>query len=126
MGTMHTRRSFLGKGLTVLSAAATMPLFLQRTVRAINNPADAPLTQTAAGVGEKILVVIQLSGGNDGLATVCPVDNDDYRRARPQLAITKGLDLSKEKGLILHPALNAFKHLYDAGQMAIIDRKSVV
>jgi uncharacterized protein (DUF1501 family) len=120
MGTMHTRRSFLGRGLTVLSAATTMPLFLQRTVHAINNPADAPLTQSAAGVGEKILVVIQLSGGNDGLSTVCPVDNDDYRRARPQLAVTKGLSLGATSGVVLNPLLTAFKDLYDAGNMAII------
>ncbi len=86
MGTMHTRRKFLTRGLTVLSAATTMPLFLQRTVIALNNPADLPLTQTAMGQGEQILVVIQMSGGNDGLATVAPLDNDDYRRARPVLA----------------------------------------
>ncbi len=80
MGTMHTRRIFLKRGMTVLSAAATMPAFLQRTVHALNNPADMPLTQAAAGEGEQILVVIQMSGGNDGLSTVIPLDNDDYRR----------------------------------------------
>src|SRR5215510_10811261 len=91
MNTMHTRRVFLKRGLTVLSAATTMPLFLQRTVQALNNPADAPLTQAAMGIGEQILVVIQMSGGNDGLSTVIPLDNDDYRRARPQLAIAQNL-----------------------------------
>src|SRR3954469_23131725 len=100
MSTMHTRRVFLKSGLTMLSAAATMPLFLQRTVFALNNPADAPLTQTAAGQGEQILVVLQLSGGNDGLATVFPLDNDDYRRARPSLSMMQGLAL--DKGVALH------------------------
>ena len=46
---LHTRRSFLQRGLTVLSAAVTMPQFLQNTVYALNNPADQPLTQAAAG-----------------------------------------------------------------------------
>jgi uncharacterized protein (DUF1501 family) len=97
-----------------------MPLFLQRTVHAMNNPADMPLSQNAMGIGEKILVVIQLSGGNDGLATVWPVDNDDYRKARPQLALTKGLSLGKDSGVSLHPSLTAFKDLFDAGEMAVI------
>ncbi len=121
MSTLHTRRIFLRRGLTVLSAATTMPLFLQRTVYALNNPKDSPLTQSAAGEGEQILVVIQLSGGNDGLATVIPLDNDDYRRARPQLAITKDLlTLGKNNSIALHPNLTAIKDLYDAGHCAVI------
>jgi uncharacterized protein (DUF1501 family) len=119
MESMHTRRIFLKRGLTVLSAAATMPAFLQRTVYALNNPADMPLTQAAAGIGEQVLVVIQMSGGNDGLATVIPEDNDDYRRARPQLAVTNNL-LRLGKGIALHPDLTSFKELYDAGHMAVI------
>ena len=119
MSTMHTRRVFLKRGLTVLSAAATMPLFLQRTVYALNNPADAPLTQAAMGQGEQILVVIQMSGGNDGLSTVIPLDNDDYKRARPQLAIAQNL-LNVGKGIALHPDLTSFKDLFDAGQMAVL------
>src|SRR5689334_7291007 len=110
--TLHTRRIFLKRGLTVLSAAATMPTFLQRTVYALNNPADMPLTQSAMGIGEQILVVIQLSGGNDGLATVIPEDNDDYRRARPQLSQMQNLH-RLGKGITLHPDLTSFKDMYD-------------
>jgi len=121
MSNLHTRRVFLQSGLTVLSAATTMPLFLQRTVFALNNPADKPLTQAAAGQGEKILVVVQLSGGNDGLSTIVPLDNDDYRKARPQLALAKDLlTLGKNKNVALHPSLTAFKDLFDAGEFALI------
>ncbi|MGN6368083.1 MAG: DUF1501 domain-containing protein [Phycisphaerae bacterium] len=121
MKTMHTRRHFLKRGLTVLSAATTMPLFLQRTVSALNNPHDLPLTQAAMGQGEQVLVVIQLSGGNDGLATVAPVDNDDYRKARPRIALTQNLlSLGKNSGVALHPDLVSFKELFDQGQMAVI------
>ena len=119
MDTMHTRRVFLKRGLTVLSAATTMPLFLQRTVYALNNPADMPLTQSAMGQGEQILVVIQMSGGNDGLSTVIPLDNDDYRRARPQLAIAQNL-LNLGHGVALHPDLTSFRELFNQGQMAVI------
>ncbi len=51
MGTMHTRRKFLTRGLTVLSAATTMPLFLQRTVLALNNPADHAIDAGGDGAG---------------------------------------------------------------------------
>ncbi|HVT80520.1 MAG TPA: DUF1501 domain-containing protein [Phycisphaerae bacterium] len=119
MGVMHTRRVFLKRGMTMLSAAATMPLFLQRTVHAMANPLDMPLTQAAAGEGEQILVVVQMSGGNDGLSTVIPLDNDDYRRARPQLAIAQNL-LNLGKGIALHPDLVSFKEMFDAGTMAVI------
>jgi uncharacterized protein (DUF1501 family) len=105
--------------MTVLSAAVTLPMFLQRTVYALNNPADMPLTQAGAGQGQQILVVIQLSGGNDGLATVIPLDNDDYRRARPQLAIAQNL-LALDHGVALHPDLVSFKDLFDAGQLAVL------
>ena len=120
MDTMHTRRVFLGRGLTVLSAAYTLPLFVQRTATALNRPGDLPLTQTAAGRGgSEVLVVLQMSGGNDGLSTVIPLNNDDYRRARPTLsAMQQVLPLNGEVGL--HPDLVSFKQLYDAGQMAVI------
>ncbi|HVX84300.1 MAG TPA: DUF1501 domain-containing protein [Phycisphaerae bacterium] len=120
MDTMHTRRTFLTRGLTVLSAATTMPLFIQRTCLALNNPHDLPLTQTAMGIGEQILVCVQMSGGNDGLSTVIPLDNDDYHRARPTLgAIPNPLALDKS-GVALHPGLAGLKEIYDGGHLAVI------
>src|SRR5688500_16103343 len=58
--------------------------------------------------GNKVVVVLQLSGGNDGLNTVIPVRNDIYYRSRPKLGIQKekALSLTDEAGL--HPALTAF------------------
>jgi uncharacterized protein (DUF1501 family) len=72
-------------------------------------------------VGNKVLVVIQLSGGNDGLNTVIPVRNDIYYSRRPMLAISrdKTLALNTEAGL--HPSLTNLKTLYDEGCLAILN-----
>ena len=80
-----TRRVFLHRGLTMLAVGATVPTFLDQTVMAIANPLDTPLTQQPSGKDGKILVVVQLSGGNDGLNTVIPYGDDAYHRARPAI-----------------------------------------
>ena len=71
--------------------------------------------------GNKVVVILQLSGGNDGLNTVIPTRNDIYYRSRPRLGIKreKALTLTDEIGL--HPALPAFKAMYDDGSLAIIN-----
>ncbi|MCX6214789.1 DUF1501 domain-containing protein [Spirosoma sp.] len=69
----------------------------------------------------KILVVVQLSGGNDGLNTVIPYRNDIYYRERPTIAIRpeKVLQLNDEIGL--HPAMEPLKALYDDGLLTVIN-----
>ncbi len=69
----------------------------------------------------KILVVVQLSGGNDGLNTVVPYRNDIYYRERPTIAIKpeKVLQLNDEIGL--HPAMGPLKALYDEGLLTVIN-----
>ncbi len=71
--------------------------------------------------GNKVIVIIQLSGGNDGLNTVIPIANDIYYKQRPRLGIKKenSLVLTNEVGL--HPALTAFQDLYNEGNMAIMN-----
>jgi uncharacterized protein (DUF1501 family) len=66
-------------------------------------------------------VILQLSGGNDGLNTVIPVRKDLYYKARPRLGIekTKALMLGDEAGL--HPALTGLKELYDDGSLGILN-----
>ncbi|MFY7910744.1 MAG: DUF1501 domain-containing protein, partial [Emticicia sp.] len=70
---------------------------------------------------DKILVVIQLSGGNDGLNTIVPYRNDIYYKSRPSIAIQseKVLKLNDEVGL--NPAMESLRALYDNGQMSIIN-----
>lgn len=71
--------------------------------------------------GNKVVVVLQLSGGNDGLNTVIPYRNDLYYKARPKLGIerSKALTLTDEVGL--NPALKGFKDLFDSGNLAILN-----
>src|SRR4029078_3747252 len=71
--------------------------------------------------GNKVLVVLQLSGGNDGLNTVIPVRNDLYYSARPRLGIQRASALSLTDEVGIHPALTSFKELYDDGGLGILN-----
>ena len=97
-----------------LGSLATASLFVPRYLKAFESPRMVP-------PGNKILVVLQLSGGNDGLNTVIPVRNDIYYSSRPKLGIKKedALLLTDEVGL--NPALAAFKDLYDEGSLGILN-----
>src|SRR5688572_16669769 len=80
-----TRRVFIQKGLTMLAVGATVPTFLDETVMALVNPTDTARTQQPSGKDGEILVIVQLSGGNDGLNTIVPYADDVYHRVRPAL-----------------------------------------
>jgi len=70
---------------------------------------------------DKILIVVQLTGGNDGLNTVVPYENDLYYNARPQIAIKKNEVLKLNNQLGLNPKMLGFKELYDNGNMCLIN-----
>ena len=95
-----------------MGTIATGSLFLPRLLQG---------SQLLQQSGNKVLVVLQLSGGNDGLNTVIPVRNDVYYQLRPQIAIsrTESLPLNDEVGL--NPHLPFLKTLYDAGDLAILN-----
>ena len=63
------------------------------------NPLDTPLTQQPSGKDGKILVIVQLSGGNDGLNTVVPYADDAYHRARPQHRATTAKRRAEDRRL---------------------------
>ncbi|HRK31645.1 MAG TPA: DUF1501 domain-containing protein [Tepidisphaeraceae bacterium] len=117
---LSTRRLFLQRGLTLLAAGGTIPTFLDNTALAMMQAADGARTQAATGKNGKILVIVQLSGGNDGLNTVVPYADDAYHRARPALA-HKAADVLKINDYIgLHPNLAPVKELFDDDMMAIV------
>src|SRR5207302_3928543 len=111
----------LRKGLTIVAAGATAPMFLTRTALALNNAWDQSLTASAAGRADGPgLVVVQLGGGNDGLNTVVPYAHDDYYRARPRLALRRESVLRVPDDVGFHPGLAPHKALYDAGRVAVV------
>jgi uncharacterized protein (DUF1501 family) len=107
-----SRRKFLATvagGSAVVSLSGPLPRFL----------AQAAAAETATG-GDTILVVVQLTGGNDGLNTVVPFRLDAYRKARPKLAIPAG-DVLKVNDLIgLHPSMRGLTDLLNDGKLAIV------
>jgi len=115
---IHTRRDFLHRGLAIVSGAATVPLFLDRTASAMSAP-DAPAS-AKPGRDQPILVVIQLAGGNDGLNTLIPIRNDRYFRVRPRLALKKSEALRLTDDISLNPAADGLKRLFDDGHLSII------
>ena len=117
---VSTRRIFLQKGLTLLAVAQTIPTFLDQTVLALNNPLDSSRTQQPTGKDGKILVVVQLSGGNDGLSMVIPYGDDAYYQLRNKIAHPASQVLKIDNYIGLHPNLTGLKSLYDNGDMAIV------
>ncbi|GAC1660177.1 MAG: DUF1501 domain-containing protein [Candidatus Elarobacter sp.] len=72
------------------------------------------------GAGDRVLVVINLQGGNDGLNTVVPFGNPDYYRYRPSIGIPPSEVLRLDDTVGFNPALAPFKKLYDGGSVAIV------
>ena len=70
---------------------------------------------------ERKLVLLQLSGGNDGLSTVVPRGDDLYHAARPQLALGAGEVLALDDYRGLHPELGRLFELWSAGRLAIVE-----
>ncbi|MBX3394405.1 MAG: DUF1501 domain-containing protein [Phycisphaerae bacterium] len=116
-----SRREMLRRGASLLSAAATVPLFLDRTALALSGPSDSPgPKRKTRNDASRILVVVQLAGGNDGLNTVVPIGNDRYYQSRPSLAIRKDDALSINADLAFPKSAEGLKSLYDDGLLAVV------
>jgi uncharacterized protein (DUF1501 family) len=105
------RRQFLQTG-TLATASFMVPKFLKAF-----ETREFPMVPP----GNKIVVVLQLSGGNDGLNTVVPVRNDIYYKSRPALGIGKEKALLLTDEAALHPQLAAFKEMFDDGSLGILN-----
>ncbi len=112
----HSRRDFL-KRLGLMTAGGA--LMLQRTpVKALES---SSLFQQLAGLEtDKVLVLIQLDGGNDGLNTIVPVENDFYYNVRPTVAIPKNETIGLNDTQGMHPSMAPLQSLWDDGKMSII------
>lgn len=110
-----SRRAFLQRSSLAVAGAAFLPPVFARAAHALRE------TGSAGRYGsDTILVVVQMSGGNDGLNTVVPYGLDGYAAARPTLGIKETEVLPLTDSLGLHPALEALHGLYQQGQVAIV------
>src|SRR6202171_5157718 len=110
---MFSRRDFIKQGLIPVFAGSAVPSVFANGVAAA--AADSP----TAAPSDRILVLVQLAGGNDGLNTVIPFTDGAYHDARPTLRQDQGV-LTLNSQLGLHPNLKGLKASYDAGQLAIV------
>jgi uncharacterized protein (DUF1501 family) len=111
-----SRRELLKVGMTglaVVSMSGSMPSFLSQF--AFGAPATNPSVSN-----DNILVVVQMSGGNDGLNTVIPYSNDLYRKARKNIGIKERYHKLNDD-LALNPGMGAFKELFDQGKLAVVN-----
>src|SRR5688572_18103607 len=103
MGCSCSRRDFLARGLYGIGIGATLPLVLNRTSAAL--AAQALQGTSIERHPERILVVIELAGGNDGLNTVVPHADPAYYRARPRIGIPDGEVLKMSDQFGFHPSM---------------------
>jgi uncharacterized protein (DUF1501 family) len=81
---------------------------------------NSAFAQTAAHSKDHLLVVFELSGGNDGLNTVVPYGDDAYYRLRPTLGIAQNKLRKIDARFGFHPAMAGFERLYKDGHIAIV------
>jgi uncharacterized protein (DUF1501 family) len=98
-----------------LACGPTVPLFLAHSATALATERPA-----AAGTKDRILVVVQLDGGNDGLNTVVPYRDEEYRKRRPRLQVAAKEVRKIDDHVGLHPALDAFSKLLESERLAIV------
>jgi uncharacterized protein (DUF1501 family) len=105
---------FKRKEFIQIGSLATASLMLPKFLKAFEGKTMVP-------AGNKVVVILQLSGGNDGLNTVIPFRNDLYYKARPKLGIVKDKALALTDEVGLHPSLTGFKEFFDDGSLGILN-----
>jgi uncharacterized protein (DUF1501 family) len=108
---MFNRRQFLThtlKGSSLVALSALVPQFVSRTAQAAEPGKD------------NILVVVEMSGGNDGLNTVIPYADDLYHKARPTLRQTKNEVIRLDDHVGLHSGMQGLRSLWQQGQLAVV------
>ena len=109
---MFSRRDFLRAGLntsTLVALTPTVPAFLAQAARAAGPQRDG-----------RVLVVVQLDGGNDGINTVVPFKDDGYAKHRKVLRLPADRLLKFSKEIGFHPALRDATKLLESGRLAIV------
>ncbi|MDW8107894.1 MAG: DUF1501 domain-containing protein [Armatimonadota bacterium] len=111
-----SRRQFLKAGFTLVAVGLAAPPWLAQIAHADTQR----LKKGNKLPNDRVLVVLQLTGGNDGLNTVVPYRDALYYKARPTLAIPEAQVVPLEEPLGLHPALQPLKPLYEQRVLAVV------
>lgn len=116
-----TRREFINRSLAMMSTFATVPAFISSSAHALA-AADATNPNRPGVPADRVLVVVQLSGGNDGLNTVIPVGQAAYHNARPHLALSESqvLLLDTNEGIGLSEAMRPVYELVQQNNAAVL------
>lgn len=117
MGTFSRRAMFKNGVLAVGSGLLAPGIFEAMAAASAQAAGMAPYD---AGNG-KILVIVQMAGGNDGLHAIIPYADPHYAQLRPTLNVATTDQIKLNAQLALHAKLGAFKPMWDAGQMAVIE-----
>lgn len=104
---MFTRRDFLVRS-SLLAFSSCVPQFLAKTARAAEPGKDS------------VLVVLEMTGGNDGLNMLIPFADDLYYKYRPTLAIAKNDLLKINDRIGLHPNMSGLRSMLDRRELAIV------
>ena len=107
---MMDRRDFL-KAVTL---ASTAPLWVRL------GPLAGGVAEAAVPTPDRLLLVLYLAGGNDGLNTVAPYANATYKKLRPDLALRSSEAFNLGGGYGLHRAMPTINSMWKAGQVAIV------
>ncbi|HUY36308.1 MAG TPA: DUF1501 domain-containing protein [Pirellulales bacterium] len=105
---MLTRRNLL-KRSSLIALAPTVPGFLARLARAVETKAD-----------DRVLVVVQLDGGNDGINTVLPFRDEGYAKQRDKLRLPMDKLHKLDDNVALHPSMRAMADLHRNQRLAIV------
>ena len=118
-----TRRQFIvGLGASMLLVACsgrTVSIFQPDTTLPSLDPSAAAPPGSLGPATDKVLVVVEMGGGNDGLNMVVPHASDAYYDIRSNIAVASPIDLDGEVGL--HPSLSFVADEYEAGRVAIVE-----
>ncbi|MGD0968514.1 MAG: DUF1501 domain-containing protein [Candidatus Aquilonibacter sp.] len=112
MSTLKRGRFLLG-ALSGLTVVANMDHVLARAL------ADTPLPGLP-GADERMVLLINLQGGNDGLNCIVPHGNPLYYQMRPSLAVPQGDVLAIDQNVGFNPQMRALKAMYDKGDVAVV------
>ena len=107
------RRDFIKTSMVISAFGTRLPLM------AVGRK-QRQLGRTYQWESDRIVILIKLNGGNDGLNTIIPIEDDIYYEARPTLAISPGQSLSVNDTTGFHPSLGPIYPFYQNGQIGIV------